>query len=167
MNEPAVPCSYAVFNSATTISCATTRPRSSQLAELLMYLRGFPSGMPGGDRPAPDSPAVVPSWSESESGGVTHDSSKEHLFEVIHELVIFFEKLMYFLNSQCTDFKENDKTRIYGETFNGKRGRSLNDAREEFEKGFMKDDEFFECKYFGPGKLRRLVLGASKSGANM
>ena len=121
--------------------------------------------------------------SYTEEEGFAHESKKEYMYEVIHEvrfsllgivwsdersesltprlslsqLFIFMETLMYYLRAQCDDFVGDKRERIYGTKNGSSRGISISDARKD---QYATDDSLFECRYFGPGARCNDVRGS-------
>ena len=119
-----------------------------ELAQLQIYLKSNANFDPKFGRPEEELKVVMGDYSNAD-GSFSHKSDKENMYEVIHELFLFLEMLMDSLRSQVKDFETDKRDRIYETRQGSSTGRSISEAKKEAR--FLKDDQLFECRYFGPG----------------
>ncbi|GMI14569.1 hypothetical protein TrLO_g4418 [Triparma laevis f. longispina] len=134
-----------------------------EIAGILGYLRLNMDAMPKGNNPAAydfekrNKPAKVPGLKlqtpDDKGVDVIHVSPKVYMFEVIHELFIFFEQLNYYLENQKTNFMKNERHKLYGDT------QGAAKAETDHKKFNTPDDTTFECSYFGPQDGRKPGCG--------
>ncbi|GMI02980.1 hypothetical protein TrVE_jg9717 [Triparma verrucosa] len=127
-----------------------------EIAGLLGYLRLCAHAMPRGNITGRDfeknnMPAKLPGIDIPRKGpkgekiNTLHLTKKAFMFEVVHELFIFFEQLNYYLEERKSNFTKDERSKLYGNDNHG-----VTRAEVEYKKFNTPDDKMFECQYFGP-----------------